>query len=112
MKYTGKKSLHSIPLLLLAAAIQQANATAIANPDTATMIQGTGSIAIDVLANDTSDLEDGIVRIDDVVSATVIYGSVVFDQAKNQLVYTLPIDDFVGSDSFFYYAVVDSGYGG
>ncbi len=112
MKYTGKKSLHSIPLLLLAAAIQQANATAIANPDTATMIQGTGSIAIDVLANDTSDLEDGTVRINYFDSATASYGSVVFDEASNQLVYTPPSEDFVGTDSFFYYAVDDSGYGG
>ena len=113
MKQRSTNPLHSIPLLLLAAAVQQANATAIANPDTATMIQGTGSIAIDVLANDTSDnIENNTLFIDSFDSTSTGYGSVILDSETNQLVYTPPSEDFVGTDTFTYFVVDDSGYGG
>lgn len=107
------KHIHpSVPLLLLAAAIQDANAVATANPDTATAIRNGGPIAINVLANDTSDdteSEGLFIRTYDQLSFA--YGTVTLDQETNQLIYEPPVD-FVGQDTFFYQADDGFGYGG
>lgn len=106
-----KQSYCAIPLLFLAAAIQNANATAIANPDSATMVQGSGSIIIDVLANDTSTDTESDVFISTNDSTSAAYGSIVLNN-DNTLTYTPPDENFTGTDTFSYFAVDESGYGG
>lgn len=106
------KHIHpSVPLLLLAAAIQDANAATV-NPDSATATRNGGPITIDVLDNDVAnpESESGLFFVSyDQISAN--YGSVVLNQETNELVYTPP-EDFVGQDTFFYTADDGFGYGG
>ena len=103
------KKIHTLPLILLAA-IQNANATATANPDATSMIQGSGSIIIDVLANDTSTITNGELFIESFDRTSLAYGSIVLNE-DNTLTYT-PNEGFTGSDTFTYIAQDDSGYGG
>ena len=103
------KKIHSIPLLILAAA-QTANATVTGNPDSATMIQGTGSININVLANDSSDTESGWVTIRNVNNSSAAYGSVVMNE-DGTLNYTPPNEDYTGTDTFYYLPADELGYG-
>src|SRR5688572_8848090 len=96
------KHIHpSIPMLLLAAAIQDANAATV-NPDTATAIRNGGPITIDVLENDIQDpqSEQGLFFVFyDQLSAA--YGTVTLNEETNELIYEPPAD-FVGQDTFFY----------
>lgn len=101
-------ALHALPLLLLAA-IQDANATATGNPDSRTMIRSTGSITIDVLANDTTNLTNSDLFIQTYSSVSSGYGSVVLNN-DNTLTYT-PNEGFSGTDTFTYFVTDDSGYG-
>jgi outer membrane lipase/esterase len=103
------KPLHALPLLLLAA-IQDANAIATGNPDSRTMLQGTGSITVDVLANDTTTITNGDLFIQTFDSVSAGYGSVVLNQ-DNTLTYTPPSENFTGTDTFTYFVRDDSGYG-
>lgn len=106
------KHIHpSIPMLLLAAAIQDANAATV-NPDTATAIRNGGPITIDVLENDIQDpqSEQGLFFVFyDQLSAA--YGTVTLNEETNELIYEPPAD-FVGQDTFFYQADDGFGYGG
>jgi uncharacterized protein YhjY with autotransporter beta-barrel domain len=102
------KPLHALPLLLLAA-IQDANATATGNPDSRTMVRSTGSITIDVLANDTSTIVNGDLFIQTYSTVSSGYGSVVLNN-DNTLTYT-PNEGFSGTDTFTYFVTDDSGYG-
>lgn len=107
-----KPSRSAIPLLLLTAAVQQANADAVVNDDFATMIQGSGSVTINVLANDTSDsTPTTTVTIQTVDQVTAAYGSVVINNDQT-LTYTPPSEDFIGTDTFTYFAVDGTSYGG
>jgi uncharacterized protein YhjY with autotransporter beta-barrel domain len=101
------KKIHAFPLLL-AASTQYANAAVTSNADAANMVQGTESVKIDVLANDTTTSEGGmfVVRINLVAA----YGSAVINE-DNTVTYT-PNESFVGVDTFSYVAADDSGYGG
>jgi uncharacterized protein YhjY with autotransporter beta-barrel domain len=103
------KPLHALPLLLLAA-IQDANAIATGNPDSRTMLQGTGSITVDVLANDTTTIANGDLFIQTFDSVSAGYGSVILNQ-DNTLTYTPPSENFTGTDTFTYFVRDDSGYG-
>ena len=103
------KSLHALPLLLLAA-IQDANAIATGNPDSRTMLQGTGSITIDVLANDTSSIANSDLFIETYDTTSAGYGSVVLND-DDTLTYTPPSENFTGTDTFTYFVTDDSGYG-
>lgn len=107
------KRIHpSFPLLLLAAAVHDANATAIVNPDTATAISNGGPIAIDVLANDESDdVESEGLFIFSYDQISAAYGTVTLDGETNQLIYEPPAD-YIGQDTFFYQADDGFGYGG
>jgi outer membrane lipase/esterase len=101
----------SIPLLLLAAAVQDANA-ATANPDTATATRNGGPVPIDVLANDLANPQsEGGLFIVSYDQQSAAYGTVTLDQETNQLIYTPP-EDFVGQDTFRYQADDGFGYGG
>lgn len=102
------KQFYALPLLLLGA-IQNANATATANADNKTMIQGSGSINIDVLANDTSNLPNSDLFIANYDQFTSSYGSIVLNE-DDTLTYT-PNENFTGTDTFTYSARDDSGYG-
>ncbi|MGI1679976.1 MAG: autotransporter domain-containing protein [Cellvibrionaceae bacterium] len=102
----------AIPLLFLSAASPSVLAFATANPDSASMVQGSGTISIDVLANDTNNLEGSPdIFIQSFDSSSASYGSVVLTES-NSLAYTPPSDDFVGTDTFTYAARDQSGYGG
>lgn len=100
----------SFPLLVLAAGIHNANATV--NPDTVTMVRGSGSIAINVLANDIPDPPAERYTLQRVDTFSVAYGSVIRDEENDQVIYQPPSDDFVGTDTFFYDAIDEFGYGG
>lgn len=106
------KHIHpSVPLLLLAAAVQDVNAATV-RPDTAQALRNGGPIPINVLENDEADpqSESGLFIISyDQVSAA--YGTVTLNEDTNELIYT-PREDFVGQDTFFYAADDGFGYGG
>jgi outer membrane autotransporter protein len=103
----------AIPAILVATAITpNVYADATANPDSATMNQGDGGIAINVVANDTTNYESTIwVQTYDSASA---HGGRVYTDDVSQpstLHYTPPSDSYAGTDTFTYTAVDDSGYG-
>jgi uncharacterized protein YhjY with autotransporter beta-barrel domain len=91
---------YSLPLLVLSAAAQNANAIQV-NPDTFTVQPNSGPTPLNVLANDVAENPDftGFVfRFVSTVSA--MYGS-VFQGEDNQLYYQPP-ENFTGEDSFVY----------
>jgi len=105
------KHIHpSVPLLLLAAAIQDANAVT-PNPDTATAVRNGGPVTIDVLANDVADPQSEGLFIRSYDQLSFAYGTVTLDEETNRLIYEPPVD-FVGQDTFFYTADDGIGYGG
>ncbi|MGH1470780.1 MAG: autotransporter domain-containing protein [Cellvibrionaceae bacterium] len=107
------KQIHkAIPLLFLSAASPSVLAFVTANPDSASMQQGNGTIVIDVLANDASNLEGPTdIFIQSFDSSSASYGSIVLTE-NDTLAYTPPNDDFFGTDTFTYTAADQSGYGG
>ncbi len=101
---------YAIPLLVLSAAAQNANAIQV-NADTFTVQANSGPTPLDVLANDipeNPEFTGFIFRFVPTVSA--MYGS-VFQGEDNQLYYQPP-EDFIGEDSFYYEADDGIGYGG
>lgn len=107
-----KQAYRTLPLLLLAAAIQNANAATDPSvvDDSATMVKDSGSITINVRANDHKNYINNFPRISDYTSRSVAYGSVVLN-SDDTLTYT-PKEGFVGTDTFTYEAKDDVGYGG
>lgn len=97
----------NLPLLLLAVAVQNANASLTAVNDSATTTSGS-SITVDVLTNDINTNGGSVFIIEN--TTTSAYGSVVLNQ-DNTLTYT-PNEGFVGTDSFSYEAQNTAGYGG
>lgn len=100
---------YTLPLLVLSAAAQQ-NVNAMATPvdDTATVTQGQTYVDIPVLSNDSSDLEGGVLVIEQVTSPS--YGSAVI-YGDGIIRYT-PNENYSGTDVFTYEVVDQSGYGG
>jgi len=103
------KKIHAVPLLIVAAA-HNASAEVFSNPDSATMIQGTGSININVLANDSSNTESGLVYVWSAGGSTAAYGTVILNE-NGTLNYTPPTENFIGTDTFTYTPKDDFGYG-
>ena len=101
---------HGVPLAVLAAAMAQASfAAGVANPDSHTMVQGTASVTLDVLANDTSDTDTPL-HIGEYDTISSAKGSIIVTN-DNKLLYTPTDSTFVGDDTFSYQAVDDTGYG-
>lgn len=105
-----KQAYRTLPLLVLAAAVQDANAYFTAFDDATTMVKDSGSITINVLANDVTTNND-TVFITSSASVSEAYGSVVVSQDNKTLTYT-PAAGFVGRDTFTYGAQNFTGYGG
>lgn len=101
---------HKIPMLLLAAAISQ-NALALvtARNDFATTAVNT-PVAIDALANDSSDEETFFTFTNNTGGATAAGGTVEVDFQTRTLLYT-PAPGFTGTDTFTYDVAEQSGYG-
>ncbi len=113
-----KHPLTAFSLLLLTAAVQNANALVNPMNDFATMTRSEGSITINVLSNDTSTDDRNLgsetfkadIFILSVDTRSEGYGSIV-KNANNTLTYT-PADGFIGTDKFEYFATdSSSGYG-
>lgn len=103
----------AIPAFLAATVISPGvYADATANPDSATMNQGEPSVTIDVSDNDTTDIESLVwIQTSDTVSAQGGSVSVPDVSQPTTITYTPPSESFVGTDTFTYEAVDDSGYG-
>lgn len=101
---------HGVQLLALSAAIAStAQAQVTVNDDTLTTTEGVPA-TINVLANDTTDIQgaDVVVSIDIVKDAD--YGTVVFDPETDLHTYT-PNPGYIGPDSFTYEAHDNDEYG-
>jgi Uncharacterized protein with a C-terminal OMP (outer membrane protein) domain len=99
---------YAIPLLVLSTAAQHVDARALPADDTATVIQGQGSVGIAVLENDSSDLETGgQLSISQYTQPS--YGSAV--DYGGVITYT-PNEGYTGTDIFTYEVLDESGYGG
>lgn len=104
----------SLPLLLLATAVQNANAASSNDgsmvDDLYTMVKDSGPITLDVRANDKINYIGNFPSISNYDRQSIGYGSVVLNQ-NNTLTYT-PKAGYVGSDTFTYEAIDYVGYGG
>lgn len=97
---------HGVPLLLLAAAISdQVYAATTAVDDNATAVVN-GSVTINVLANDSTDLTGGTLSVYPEFGGPA-YGQIILNN-DNTFTYT-PDPDYVGPDSFIYTAVDEDG---
>ncbi|MCR6653104.1 MAG: autotransporter domain-containing protein [Cellvibrionaceae bacterium] len=100
---------YAIPLLVLSAATQNANALATPENDYATMTQEQGFVDIPVLQNDSSDLEGGgqlyIGEYSQPSNGSVSVGYGGF-------ITYVPNEGYTGEDVFTYQALDESGYGG
>lgn len=99
---------YALPLLILSAATQNATAAATAVDDNATLSQGQTYVDIQVLSNDSTDLEGGELVIEQVSSPS--YGSAII-YGDGIIRYT-PGENYTGSDVFTYEVTDQSGYGG
>ncbi|OUS27319.1 hypothetical protein A9Q99_15005 [Gammaproteobacteria bacterium 45_16_T64] len=101
---------HGIPLIALAAAMSSvAEAAVTANDDTASTSENT-PVTIDVLANDTSDIEGRGLFLTNAVVTQPEHGRVDLDEELDIHIYT-PDEGYTGTDTFTYEAGDDSGYG-
>lgn len=101
---------YAIPLLVLSAAAQNADAVT-ANPDVYTVLRNSDPVPLNVLANDVSENpESSSVFFYYYPDLSANYGSITLGE-DNQLYYQPP-ENFVGEDSFYYEADDGVGYGG
>jgi hypothetical protein len=100
---------YALPLLVLSAAVQNANAAAIPADDTAFMSAGQGSVDIPVLENDSSNLETGGQLFVNEYTQPA-YGSAAL--AYGGMITYTPNEGFSGTDYFTYEVLDESGYGG
>ena len=109
------KLAHGIPLLALAAAVQNANAAIFVKPDSAyvgvtTSANAPTSVLIDVLANDSTDQDEGSVFVTDMPTTSNNGGTIEFAYGGEGWVYTPP-ENFQGIDTFTYQASDGFDYG-
>lgn len=108
------KLAHGIPLLALAAAVQNANAAIFVKPDSAYVaVRPTAdiqtSVIIDVVANDTTDQEEGSVFVTNMPTTSSNGGTIEFAYGGGYE-YT-PAVGFQGVDTFTYQASDGFDYG-
>lgn len=105
-----KQSYRTLPLLLTAAAVQHASADAVAVNDSITITQNSGSVIINVLANDHSTYPNADLFVTSTSARSAAYGSV--NRNADQTITYTPEANYVGTDTFTYEVQDSSGYGG